>query len=238
MASARRVVANDATGTKTAPVSTTAQRGARVYGTPYGYGRAAHGAAATQRSERSLRPAAGAPRLQGQRGETTTRTSTAWAYVAGQPKSVVGPPHSRGISTYPTRTVPHDHLTSITNPVKRAEMMELRDSRVSGYDTRFHDKGWVAKEQATRDRDHASGSRVQAEIDAQARADAPEGHGLTLLKTSTRELVDILRKGVHDYPLCCCVSRDRGNRDRYTLRPHIEHPPLCRAGFGRGHDRT
>jgi peptide/nickel transport system permease protein len=35
------------------------------------------------------------------------------------------PAHSRGICTYPTRTVPHDHLTSITNPVKRAEMMEV-----------------------------------------------------------------------------------------------------------------
>jgi hypothetical protein len=168
--------------------------GARVYGTPYGYGRPAHQPGAAQRSARSLRPAADAPRLQGQPREST-RTSTAWAYVAGQPKAVVGPTHSRGISTYPTRTVPHDHLTSITNPVKRAEMTELRESRTLGYDTMFHDQGWVAKEQIKRDREGASGSRVQADIDAQARVDAPVGHGLTLLATSTRELVDILRKG-------------------------------------------
>lgn len=235
MATVRRVLANDPTGTKTAPKSTTAERGARVYGTPYGYGRAAHGAHATQRSERSLRPAAGAPRLQGQRGETT-RTSTAWAYVAGQPKAVVGPTHSRGICTYPTRTVPHDHSTSITNPVKRAEIMELRDSRVSGYDTRFHKMGWTAMEQAIRDRECASGSRVQAEIDAQARADAPDGHGLTLLKSSARELVDILRKGTlrAGYHLCTCASLGRRNRKSRTAYSH--RTPVCRAGFGRGHD--
>ena len=168
--------------------------GARVYGTPYGYGRPAHEPGAAQRRERSLRPAAGAPRLQGQPREPT-RTSTAWAYVAGQPKAVAGQTHSRSISTYPTRTVPHDHLTSIANPVKRAELMELRESRVSGYDTLFHDQGWVNKEQIKRNHEGASGSGVQAEIDAQARVDAPVGHGLTLLATSTRELVDILRKG-------------------------------------------
>jgi hypothetical protein len=193
MASTRRVVANDATGRKTAPASTTAKHGVRTFGTPYGSGRQAHGPTARQRSERSLRPAAGAPRLPGQAQEGA-RAPAGWAYVAGEPKSVVGPAHSRGICTYPTRTVPHDHLTSITNPVKRAEMMEVRSSRVAGYDCMHHDRGWVSMEKDKRDREGTSGSRAQAELDAQVREDAPEGHGLTLLKTSTRDLVDILRK--------------------------------------------
>ena len=86
------------------------------------------------------------PALHSGTGGETTGTSTAWAYVAGQPKAVAGQTHSRSISTYPTRTVPRDHLTSIANPVKRAELMELRESRVSGYDTLFHDRGCMGNQ--------------------------------------------------------------------------------------------
>ena len=57
-----------------------------------------------------------------------------------------------------------------------------------------HDRGWVGMEKSKRDEYLASGSREQARLDAKEREEAPVGHGLTLLKTSTRELVDILRK--------------------------------------------
>ena len=193
----RRSVQLDATGTKDCPPSTSARHGVQVYGTPYGYGRPygqssfVRKAENAKRTERTLRPSEGAPRMPWQK-ESGGRPEVGWAVVAGETKQLLGRPHDRGIGRPQHR--PHDHLTSVGDPVKRSELVELREAREGGYDSLHHDRGWVAAEKDKRDDAMVSGSRAQAKLDKQERADAPVGHGLTLLKTSTRDLVDILRK--------------------------------------------
>ena len=172
-----------ATGTGVAGVGYTPQLygggRAHVYGTPYGYGRSA-----TQRATTNI--------SQSQRVPRSTRLYNG-AVVAGEPKgTLVRPNHGRGIAAIAGPHDWHDSISTVQDPVKRAMLQEVRESRVTGKDKHDYDRGWVPAEMDVRDGAHADGSR--ATLAAARGKHGPLGHGPTIITRQTRDMVDALRK--------------------------------------------
>jgi hypothetical protein len=154
--------------------------GVSVYGTPWGFGRAAtHG----------RRMTTDAPEQQRDRV-----TREGWAEVAGQPKRVlVRPNHGRGIGPKGTaQSDPHDALSTVRDKVKRTELRELRADRVECTDRRNYERSWVTLETEKRNQAQVDGSST---VLAAARGKhGPLGHGPSIITRETRDMIDALRK--------------------------------------------
>ena len=115
--------------------------------------------------------------------------------MAGTFKPILAPRHSRGIAGYPRRTVPHDHITSVADNVKKMDLRELRTARETGYDNLYNERGFIKAEIGKRNAAGAAGSGAQFALDDgySNRAAGPDdgiGRGLTPINRSTREIVD------------------------------------------------